>query len=126
MYRNNHLTSEMMYHTERQVDNTVFQDVFDGHHYRELLNKDLSWKGRPLSPTEKYFSKPTDVALGFATDGITPLEWGVSDFWPLLLTIYNLPPEIRTQREFQICCGLIPGGCLPTFPPLLYVRLQVG
>jgi hypothetical protein len=120
MYRNDHLAAEMMHRTERQVENDVLQDVFDGHHYQELLNRDVSWKGETLSPTEKYFSQDTDVALGFATDGITPLERGVSDFWPLLLTIYNLPPEIRTQREFQICCGLIPGESLATLPKSLY------
>lgn len=98
-----------MHRTERDTDPTLLQDVFDGHHYKGVCTRYVSWKGTIVRPPTLYFAQNTDVALAFGTDGIASLERVADDFWPLLVTILDLPPEIRTHREFQICCGLIPG-----------------
>jgi hypothetical protein len=108
MWANGAVADDMRHRVDRKADPSMLQDIFDGHHYQTLLTKDVSWKGRTLDPPRKYFSEDTDVALGFGTDGIAPLSRGVDDFWPLLLTVYNLPPELRAQREYQICCGIGP------------------
>jgi hypothetical protein len=112
MLRDPTLAQEMRHRVDRRADPDLYQDVFDGSHYQELINREVSWKGRVCSPNTTYFEEDTDVALGFGTDGIAPLERANDDFWPLLITVYNLPPEFRTQREYQICCGLIPGELL--------------
>ncbi|KAJ9092331.1 hypothetical protein QFC20_007411 [Naganishia adeliensis] len=127
MLRDPTLAREMRHRVDRSTDPDLYQDVFDGTHYKDLLTRDVSWKGRVCQPAAKYFQRDTDVALGFGTDGIAPLERANDDFWPLLVTIYNLPPEIRTQREYQICCGFIPGSVdFPTSftPDLMHILFE--
>lgn len=60
-------------------------------------------------PERKYFADETDVALGFSTDGVALYSRSRLDAWPLLLTNYALPPELRTKQGYQICCGIMPG-----------------
>lgn len=87
-----------------------YQDVFDGAHFKGLLEKTVTWDRSPGSdPPRKYFDQDTDIALHFSTDGIALHKHTGMDAWPLLLTLYSLPPEIRYRREYQICCGIIPG-----------------
>jgi hypothetical protein len=89
MYRNDHLAAEMMHRTERQVENDVLPDVFDGHHYQELLDRDVSWKDETLSPTEKYFSKDTDVL--WASPPMVSLLWnGVFRTFGLFCSPYTI------------------------------------
>lgn len=109
LYGNEALALEMRHRVDRKVNDNVLQDVFDGQHYRDLTEREVEWRGDVVEPPKMYFANETDVALGFGTDGIAPLQKGLDDFWPLLLTVYNLPPEIRYQKEFQICCGIMPG-----------------
>lgn len=109
MLRDPKLAQEMRHRIDRVVNPEILQDVFDGQHYINLLEQSVTWKGRIIQPPQRYFECESDVALGFGTDGIAPLSRGMEDFWPLLVTVFNLPPGLRTQREYQICCGLIPG-----------------
>lgn len=100
---------EMRHRVDRVEDPDILQDVFDGGCYKDLLQRDVTWKGRVVEPATRYFDRDTDVALGFASDGILMVQRGSDSCWPVILTVFNLPPELRTKREFQICCGLIPG-----------------
>ena len=63
-------------------------DVFDGSHYLELLQKEVTISGHSLGNT--YFSDPRDIALGLTTDGVNPWQRRKSTFWPILLYNFNL------------------------------------
>lgn len=90
------------------------EDVFDSQHYRAL-------RDTPVTIDEKtyqfnYFAGNQDVALGFLTDGFTPFKRSKQTCWPLLLINFNLPPDVRFQKEHLICVGVIPGPHKPKDP----------
>ena len=68
-------------------------DIFDGSHYRELLEKEVTINGHGVGHT--YFSDDRDIALGLASDGISPWWHRKATFWPILLYNFNLPPDER-------------------------------
>lgn len=110
MFANPYCKEKLRYRINATFEPGKHQDVFDGAHFQGLLDKTVTWDSVVLSdPPRKYFDQPTDIALHFATDGIALHKHTGMDAWPLLLTVYSLPPEIRYRREFQICCGIIPG-----------------
>jgi hypothetical protein len=110
MFADPYLRERLRYRMKRTVERHKCQDVFDGSHFQGLLNKDVTWNSVVSSdPPRKYFDQPTDIALHFATDGIALHKHTGMDAWPLVLVLHSLPPEIRYRREFQICCGVIPG-----------------
>lgn len=110
MLASRYLGPKLRYREIRTNDLKKSEDVFDGRHFSQLLEKDVTWAGKTSSAHGgKYFDQPTDLAFGLSTDGIPLHKRSPLDTWPLLLTIYSLPPEIRYRREFQLCCGLIPG-----------------
>ncbi|KAJ9095019.1 hypothetical protein QFC21_005812 [Naganishia friedmannii] len=69
----------------------------------------VRWAGKRVEGGGKYFDDDTQIALGLATDGMPCWKRSRLDCWPFIVTNYSPPPEIRTKREYQICCGLIPG-----------------
>lgn len=91
-------------------DATFLEDIFDGSHYRGLTAKSVSWDGKIQQPPRQYFQQDTDVALGLSSDGVPLYKRSRLDAWPLLLTNFSLPPEVRTRQGYQICCGIIPGN----------------
>jgi hypothetical protein len=93
----------------RQSDPDFMDDVHDGSYYRGLMKQPVTWNGIEQKPRRTYFQDETDVALGLATDGVTPYKRSRLDAWPLLFTNFSLPPEVRTLQGYQICCGIIPG-----------------
>lgn len=86
-------------------------DIFDGHHYRELLRKHVTVGQTTFS--HQYFGDVRDVALGLSTDGFAPFKRHKNTAWPLILFNYNLPPEIRFHLEFILALGVIPGPRKP-------------
>lgn len=80
-----------------------------------------------------YFDSDTDVALGVSTDGMAPFKRRQKTCWPLILFLYNLPPEIRFHLENVLSLGVIPGPKKPVdFDSFLWplvqelLRLEVG
>lgn len=110
MFADSYLREKLGYRVNRTVEPHKCQDVFDGSQFKELVKKTVTWNSAiPDGPPRKYFARPTDVALHLSTDGIALHKHTGMDAWPLVLTLHSLPPEIRYRREFQICCGIIPG-----------------
>lgn len=110
MYANPYLREKLRYRTKGTFEESKCQDVFDGQHFKELTRKVVTWNSASTSePQHYYFDQPTDLALHLATDGIALHKHTGLDAWPLVLTLYSLAPEIRYRKEFQICCGIIPG-----------------
>lgn len=89
----------------------IISDVFDGAHYRELLEEKVSVDGQAFDHT--YFQDARDIALGFGTDGFAPFRRRKLTAWPLLLFNYNLPPTDRFKKRHTIRVGVIPGPRKP-------------
>jgi hypothetical protein len=90
-------------------DDEFLHDMHSGSHFKDLLGQPVRWDGEIQQPECNYFAEETDVPLSLMTDGVTLYKQSRLDTWPLILTNYALPPEIRTRMENVICVGLIPG-----------------
>ncbi|QRW07615.1 Transposase family Tnp2 protein [Ceratobasidium sp. AG-Ba] len=107
LYRDPETAEELGYRAQFQSEPGVIRDVFDGVHYQRLCNRKV-WTAQ-RSFDHKYFSMPTDIALGLSTDGFGPFKQRKSSCWPLILFNYNLPPAIQFHLEHILCLGIIPG-----------------
>ena len=127
-FLNQELNERMRYRSEghpkaKAEKDGYMTDVFDGSHYLELLQKEVTISGHGLGHT--YFSDPRDIALGLATDGVNPWRRRKSTFWPILLYNFNLPPEERSHDDNAICVGEVPGPEKPKdMDSFLYPAIQ--
>ena len=80
----------------RPPANDILRDIWDGKFIEHLQKKG-------------FFIDSRDVALGLSTDGIQLFEIGTASVWPILLTNFNLPADIRYNQDNQILAGIIPG-----------------
>jgi hypothetical protein len=72
-----------------------------------------------------FFSDPRDIALGLSTDGFGPFKHRTKTAWPIILFNYNLPPEVRFQKDNIISVGVIPGPKKPCdFDSFLWPLVQ--
>ena len=60
-----------------------------------------------------YFSDERDIALGLSTDGFAPFKRRDATCWPIILFIYNLPPELRFLKKYCLHLGSVPGPKKP-------------
>jgi hypothetical protein len=86
-------------------------DVFDGLHYRSLLERRVVIGDEEQDHT--FFSDARDIALGLATDGFAPFKKRKYTAWILLVFNYNLPPEERFNKDNIFCLGIVPGPKKP-------------
>ncbi|QRV81791.1 Transposase family Tnp2 protein [Ceratobasidium sp. AG-Ba] len=122
MYRDPETARLLGYRSQRQLRPDALSDIFDGEHYARLLQQRVRVRGKPLN--HRYFSSPTDVALGLSADGVGPFKTRKRTCWPLVIFNYNLNPAIRHRLENLLCLGVIPGPNEPTeldtfFEPLV-------
>lgn len=119
MFENPFLRRRLNYRVKRTMNESESDNVLDGTHFQSLRGKNVKWRGAIRHPEHNYLNACTDIALGFSTDGIPLHNRTGLDAWPLVLTIFSLPPEIRYKQEFQLCCGLIPGEYCAAPVPML-------
>lgn len=132
LFSNVHKATQLRYRaSEHHHDPNTVKDVFDASVYRSLLGKRVTVDGKPMK--HSYFDQATDVALGISTDGMAPFKRRQKTCWPLILFLYNLPPEIRFHLENILSLGVIPGPKKPVdFDSFLWplvqelLRLEVG
>jgi hypothetical protein len=121
---------KMRYRGDYVHEPGIIRDVFDGSHYRALLETFV-----PIDSNIPFyfFSDPRDIALGLSTDGFGPFKRRSKTCWPIILFNYNLPPEIRFQKKYCIHVGTVPGPkkpwdwdsfCWPLVQEL--VQLEIG
>ncbi|KAG9084992.1 hypothetical protein FRC06_003777 [Ceratobasidium sp. 370] len=111
MYLNPKTARKMRYCAERRACAGKMADIFDGAHYDGLCQENVTVGGESLG--HKFFSAPTDVALGLSTDGFGPFKSRKQSCWPIIVFNYNLPPSIRFKLENILCLGVIPGPHSP-------------
>jgi len=130
MLANPTYAKKMRYRADYVQEPGIIKDVFDGSHYRALLNILV-----PIDSTIPFyfFSDPRDIALGLSTDGFAPFKRRSKTCWPIILFNYNLPPEIRFQKKHCIHVGTVPGPkrpwdwdsfCWPLVQEL--IQLEIG
>jgi hypothetical protein len=110
MSANATLAKKMRYRAEYKHEPGFIKDVFDGSHYRSLLNTIVPTDG---ADPFFYFSDERDIALGLSTDGFGPFKKRKKTCWPIILFNYNLPPEIRFRKKYCIHVATIPGPKKP-------------
>lgn len=86
-------------------------DYVDARLYRTLLDQTVEVNGKKLD--HQYFSDHRDIALALSTDGFAPFKKRQSTSWPIILFIFNLPPDLRYHLEHILCVAEIPGPKKP-------------
>lgn len=110
-FSNLSMIDKLSYRSSYIHDGETISDVFDGLHYRQLLETTVEIDGIPQD--HKFFSHPHDIALSTSFDSFRLFKrrrvHGAPSATPILLQNYGLPPEIRTHLEHLLCVGLVPG-----------------
>jgi hypothetical protein len=60
-----------------------------------------------------FDDEPRNLRFALSTDGMNPFGNMSSSYsvWPVLLTIYNLPPWLCNKRRYMMISVLISGPC---------------
>ena len=93
-------TSLMRWHYDERIDDGYLRHPVDSIAWKEFDNR------------YKDFSKePRNIRLGLASDGFNPFRtMSIShSTWPVVLSIYNLPPWLCMKQPSFILSLLIPG-----------------
>lgn len=120
-FSNEKTLKELLYRYLYKISNFCISDVFDSEHYQNLCRQKVSVDGMKLN--HRYFSNKHDIAFSICLDGylLYKRNRGGPSATPILLQIYNWPPEIRTQLGKCISLGVIPG---PKGPKLIHTYLH--
>ena len=78
--------------------------MFDIHH-------SSAWKGA-YDPDGLFEGDPRGISLAFCTDGVNPFAHNkvVHSMWPVMLTLLNLPRQIRNLFSSILLVGIIPSN----------------
>ena len=79
----------------------VSTDIFDGENYQQLRGTPITIHNQPVHPPANYFEDDRDIALGLSTDRYGIFTCGQATAWPLIVFIYNLPPELRVHLVLE-------------------------
>ena len=109
-----HMAKLMEYRSTHTNVPGVFTDIFDGENYQQLRSTPITVQDKPVHPPANYFEDDRDIALGLSTDGYGIFTRGQATAWPLIIFIYNLPPELRNHVEHILALGVIPGPNKPS------------
>lgn len=103
------IVESLLYHHWYPASSDEISDVFDGDLYHQLCNTHVIIDG--VEQPYHFFSHQNDIAFSLATDGylLFGRQWKGPSATPILIQIYNLPPDIRTHLKNLICVGIIPG-----------------
>jgi hypothetical protein len=94
----------MTWHQSYDVVDGVMVHPYDGE----------AWKH--FNSVHPHFSaKSRNVRLGLCTDGFNPFRSFAApySYWPVILTVYNLPPGMCMRLEFMFLSMVIPGPSNP-------------
>ncbi|KAK2413740.1 hypothetical protein QL285_036417 [Trifolium repens] len=84
----------------------------------------LAWKHfDQVNPD--FASEPRNVRLGLCSDGFTPYtQVSATPYscWPVIVTPYNLPPEMCMSKPYMFLAAVIPGPSSPTVGIDIYLQ----
>ncbi|CAJ2670510.1 unnamed protein product [Trifolium pratense] len=73
----------------------------------------------------EFASEPRNVQLGLCSNGFTPYtQVSVTPYscWPVLVTPYNLPPDMCMSKPYMFLAAVIPGSSSPTVGIDIYLQ----
>ncbi|XP_052724112.1 uncharacterized protein LOC128193952 [Vigna angularis] len=105
MYASKETATEMTWHHHNKSSNGVLRHPCDGEAWRHFdrVHRDFS-------------IEPRNVRLGLCSDGFNPYVQASSipySCWPVIVTPYNLPPEMCMSKPYMFLTCLIPGPFNP-------------
>jgi len=110
LFANAQVSKELLYrhHYQRDASGDIC-DIFDGEHYARLCKTRVTVDGKELP--HRYFSDQRDIAFSVCLDSylLYKRRRGGPSAMPILIQLYNFPPEVRTHLTRLICLGVIPG-----------------
>ena len=73
---------------------------------------------------QTFADEPRNLRFALSTDGMNPFGNMSSSHsvWPMLLTIYNVPPWLCNKRRYMMMLVLISGSCQPGVNIDVYLR----
>lgn len=102
LYQSKKTASHMRWHKEHYStqDSNVMSHPSDGEAWKHF---------NQVYPD--FANESRNVYLGLCTDGFNPFGMSGQNYslWPVILTPYNLPPDMCMKREFMFLTILIPG-----------------
>lgn len=100
LYASSNTSEHMCWHKENQRRDGRMAHPCDGEAWKNFdrLHQDFG-------------ADPRNVRLGLCTDGFSPFGMGATPYscWPVILTVYNLPPWMCFQKPFMFLNMVIPG-----------------
>ncbi|KAG8737147.1 hypothetical protein FRC10_008502 [Ceratobasidium sp. 414] len=101
----------LKYRTNYTRNDLNINDIFDSNYYNKLHEMFVNIEGQEQA--YQFFEDLRELLLGLLVDGMCLFNKRKHSCWPLILVIYNFPPEIRTRLENIICVGVVPGPHSP-------------
>ncbi|XP_038693762.1 uncharacterized protein LOC119991488 [Tripterygium wilfordii] len=100
LYASMSSASHMRWHYEKRRDEGVLCHPSDGEHWKHF---DQTYPD--------FAIEPRNVRLGLCSDGFTPYSQSSSPYscWPIIITPYNLPPEMCMTTPYMFLTCIIPG-----------------
>ncbi|XP_040369498.1 uncharacterized protein LOC112186204 [Rosa chinensis] len=100
LYMSRHTAQSMVWHSEERPDDEVLRHPADSPAWKHLDT---------MYPN--FASDPRNVRLGLASDGFNP--FGMMSLshstWPVVMSVYNLPPWLCMKQPYLMLSLLIPG-----------------
>lgn len=84
------------------ADDEALWDVWQTRLWNELF-----------SPSGPFGGDKRCVAMSLAVDGTSPFKRGNYNFWPFVISILNLPPNIRFSPFLSLLWGIVPAAEKP-------------
>jgi len=100
LYESERTASHMRWHAEHSTVTGEMQHPSDGKAWEDLTKR-----------FPEFALQSRNVYLCLCTNGFSPYGQSGSQYslWPVILSPYNLPPEMCMKREFMFLTLLIPG-----------------
>lgn len=86
--------SNLQYRFKRDNNGCNISDIYDGDLYKKYFIDD------------GFLSKTDNISLMWYTDGVPIFTSSNISMWPLYLSVNELPPELRYQRENMLLSGI--------------------
>ncbi|XP_023752225.2 uncharacterized protein LOC111900576 [Lactuca sativa] len=104
LYCSRHTAKHMIWHSTRRSEDGVMIHPVDGEHWQDFDKK-----------YPDFSSEPRNVRLGLSADRFNPFGnmCNPHSTWPVILTIYNLPPWLCMKESSFVLTFLIPGPKAP-------------
>ncbi|CAK8564730.1 unnamed protein product [Lathyrus sativus] len=101
LFASMHSASQMTWHHTNKTSSGIMRHPSDGE----------AWKHFDRVHSD-FAAEPRNVRLGLCSDGFTPYVKAsaiVYSCWPVIVTPYNLPPEMCMTKPYMFLTCLIPG-----------------